>query len=139
MNLQVAKRLKKWMNEKSLNATELANVLGVQKSSISHILSGRNKPSFDFLSKLKTQFPDINLDWIVSGNENVYSSNQESIENKENINQNKDTDKNIVEVDALQSSQDKNITKNKQIISNQVDSIMVVYKDNTFKILKERD
>lgn len=52
---------------KNLTAAEFAIRLGIQPSNISHLLSGRNNPSLDFVRKLKETFPEYNLDWIVFG------------------------------------------------------------------------
>jgi transcriptional regulator with XRE-family HTH domain len=65
------------MADQGLNAAEFADRIGVQRSSISHILSGRNKPSIDFLEKIKTAFPEADLNWLVSGRKSantVFSS-----------------------------------------------------------------
>ena len=48
-----------------MNASELAKKLGVEASAISHIKSGRNKPSFDFVVKILAAFPHINPDWLL--------------------------------------------------------------------------
>lgn len=50
-----------------LTAGALAESIGVQPSSVSHILSGRNKPSLDFVNKLLVAFPQLNYDWLVNG------------------------------------------------------------------------
>lgn len=55
------------MRSKNLTATQLADDLQVQRSGISHLLSGRNKPSLDFIMKLKETYPEYNLDWLVLG------------------------------------------------------------------------
>lgn len=52
---------------KNLTAAEFAIRLGIQPSNVSHLLSGRNNPSLDFVRKLKETFPEYNLDWIVMG------------------------------------------------------------------------
>lgn len=52
---------------KNLTAAEFAVQLGIQPSNISHLLSGRNNPSLDFVKKLKETFPEYNLDWIIFG------------------------------------------------------------------------
>lgn len=52
---------------KNMTAAEFAIRLGIQPSNISHLLSGRNNPSLDFVRKLKETFPEYNLDWIVFG------------------------------------------------------------------------
>lgn len=55
------------MRAKNLKASDFAALLGIQPSAISHILSGRNQPSLDFIRKIKENFPEYNLDWIVFG------------------------------------------------------------------------
>ena len=52
---------------KNLTAAEFDIRLGIQPSNISHLLSGRNNPSLDFVRKLKETFPEYNLDWIIFG------------------------------------------------------------------------
>ncbi len=49
------------------NSSKFADDIGVQKSSISHVLSGRNKPSLDFIQKILKAFPEINADWLILG------------------------------------------------------------------------
>lgn len=55
------------MRAKNLKASDFAELLGIQPSGISHILSGRNQPSLDFIKKIKETFPEYNLDWIIFG------------------------------------------------------------------------
>ena len=55
------------MRAKNLKASDFAVLLGIQPSGISHILSGRNQPSLDFVKKIKETFPEYNLDWIIFG------------------------------------------------------------------------
>ena len=55
------------MRAKNLKASDFASLLGIQPSGISHILSGRNQPSLDFIKKIKETFPEYNLDWIIFG------------------------------------------------------------------------
>ena len=52
---------------KNLTAAEFAVRLGIQPSNVSHLLSGRNNPSLDFVKKLKETFPEYNLDWLIMG------------------------------------------------------------------------
>lgn len=49
----------------NLSASALAKTLGVEASAISHIRSGRNKPSYDFVVKILRAFPDVNPDWLL--------------------------------------------------------------------------
>ena len=61
------KRLKNWMEYEGLKPSVLADNIGVNRATISHILSGRNKPSIDFLEKLLSAYPYINANWLISG------------------------------------------------------------------------
>ncbi|MBT6650073.1 MAG: helix-turn-helix transcriptional regulator [Flavobacteriales bacterium] len=60
-------RLKNWMGIEGLKSSALADSIGVNRATISHILSGRNKPSIDFLEKLLNVYPNINANWLISG------------------------------------------------------------------------
>ena len=61
------KRLEIILDYYSLNASSFADKIGVQRSSMSHLLSGRNKPSLDFVMKILDVFPDVDLYWILNG------------------------------------------------------------------------
>ena len=67
-------RLSKFIEMERLTSSRLAEILGVQPSNISHILGGRNKPSFEFIEKLLLRFPKLNPDWIILGKGPVYRS-----------------------------------------------------------------
>jgi transcriptional regulator with XRE-family HTH domain len=60
-------RLKQLMDYHQFSASSFAEKVGVQRSSISHILSGRNKPSLDFILKINSVFEDLDLDWLLNG------------------------------------------------------------------------
>lgn len=61
-----SEQLNKIMAYYGLSASAFADMINVQRSSVSHILSGRNKPSLDFILKLNTSFPEINLYWLIN-------------------------------------------------------------------------
>lgn len=60
-------RLKVILEYYKLSPSGFADNLGVPRSSISHLLSGRNKPSLDFVLKLITKYPEVNLYWLLKG------------------------------------------------------------------------
>ena len=66
-NSEMKDRIAHIIRAKNLTAAEFATRLGIQPSNISHLLSGRNNPSLDFVKKLKETFPEYNLDWIIFG------------------------------------------------------------------------
>ena len=60
-------RLKNWMDLEGLKSSEFAENIGVNRATISHILSGRNKPSIDFFEKLLHVYPSLNSNWLITG------------------------------------------------------------------------
>jgi len=65
-------RLLKIITAEGLTPALLADIMGVQRSGISHILSGRNYPSFDFLQKLLIHFPKLNAEWLILEQGSMY-------------------------------------------------------------------
>lgn len=66
-NSEMKDRIAHIIRAKNLTAAEFALQLGIQPSNISHLLSGRNNPSLDFVKKLKETFPEYCLEWIIFG------------------------------------------------------------------------
>ena len=61
------KRLEVLLEYYSLSASLFADKLGVQRSGLSHLMSGRNKPSLDFVMKIVENFPEVDLYWLLNG------------------------------------------------------------------------
>jgi transcriptional regulator with XRE-family HTH domain len=55
------------LRTKNISAAQFADKIDVQRSSISHVLSGRNKPSLEFIQKILKSFPEIRPDWLLFG------------------------------------------------------------------------
>lgn len=70
------KRLEIILDYYNLSASTFADKIGVQRSSLSHLLSGRNKPSLDLILKIVTEFPDVDLYWILNGTGEFPKSDQ---------------------------------------------------------------
>ncbi|WP_430817453.1 helix-turn-helix domain-containing protein [Carboxylicivirga sp. RSCT41] len=60
-------RIEAIIQHERLTPSQFADSIGVQRSGVSHILSGRNKPSLDFLNKLLSKYPHISGDWLITG------------------------------------------------------------------------
>ena len=65
-------RFKQLLEEKGLTATRFASMIKVNASAMSHILNGRSKPGFDVLDKIAQAFPELNLNWLISGKGTMY-------------------------------------------------------------------
>lgn len=72
-------RIKKLLLDEGLTSGSFADEIGVQRSSLSHILNGRNNPSLDFVIKTKNRFPKLNLSWLLLGEGDMYLSENENI------------------------------------------------------------
>ncbi len=60
-------RIQTIINHSNLTQSAFADLIGVQRSAVSHILSGRNNPGLDFLARILASFPDISGDWLITG------------------------------------------------------------------------
>lgn len=66
-SVDFSKRIQKIMDKNDLNASSFAEAISVGRSSISHILSGRNKPSLDLVMNIVQRFPEVDLYWLLNG------------------------------------------------------------------------
>jgi transcriptional regulator with XRE-family HTH domain len=65
-------RLLQLLDLEQITPSKFADIIGVQRSSVSHVISGRNNPSFDFLHKTLTAFPGLNAAWLMLGEGTMY-------------------------------------------------------------------
>lgn len=79
-------RLEQFMKAEKLTSAKFAEILSVQPSSISHLISGRNKPNFDFIAKLLLMFPQLNPRWVINGQGDMYISENRSLITEDNVN-----------------------------------------------------
>ena len=72
-------RLKQFLAMENLSPAKFAEVMGIQRSGISHLLAGRNNPSFEFIQKMMTAYPDINYEWLILGKGRPYKSDRQTV------------------------------------------------------------
>lgn len=156
------KRLETIFDYYGLTASSFADKINVQRSSISHLLSGRNKPSLDFILKVMESFPEVELLWLLNGKgnfpkgENLNSEKMDSspiqkIENEVEINSPDLFSDNVVSTENEKNPEFENISKNfsntevfsnpKNAINNNsdIEQIVVFYKDGTFKTYTQKN
>ena len=117
-NEEFIKRLQKVIDFYGESASSFAEKIGVQRSSISHILSGRNKPSLDFVLKVLSSFPEVELYWLMNGKGQFPS--------KGNI----DLKKPISKISNTPATTIENIPKSQ---NKPIERIVIFYKDGTFE------
>lgn len=109
----IGDRIKLIMKANRMNAAQFAESIGVKPANLSHILSGRNKPSMDFLEKVLLTFDNVNASWLVTG----------EIKKEETDSKNEDP-KQPEENNTIRSDESK---------VEEIERIVVFFKDGTFK------
>ena len=145
------KRLEIILDYYSLNASSFADKIGVQRSSLSHLLSGRNKPSLDFILKILDVFPDVDLYWILNGKGSFPKNTEQPHNTKNNVEQvvkqnipappsaEKIPDNLFSSITItnsmpqLETSKIENQNRTKNQNDEGIDKIVVFYKNGTFK------
>lgn len=141
------KRLEIILDYYGLNASSFADRIGVQRSSMSHLLSGRNKPSLDFILKISEVFPDIDLYWILNGKGSFPKAEDPIVKEKEELVLdpiNSFTpivpDENYISEDLVTGKKNENYkitnsTENRNLhpAESEIEKIVIFYKNGTFK------
>lgn len=73
-------RIQELIDKLNTQPSKFADEIGVPRSTISHLVSGRNKPSLDFIMKIVEKYPEVNVDWIVFGRGNAFNTNDKNPE-----------------------------------------------------------
>ncbi len=72
------KRLDLFLRAKNISQSKFADSINVAKASVSHILAGRNKPGFEFIENMARQYPELNIEWFVTGKGEMFKNNRGS-------------------------------------------------------------
>ncbi len=146
-------RIVQLMDLLGMNPTQFANAIGVQRTTIQHIISGRNEPSLKIVSNIYKCFSNINLDWLLTGNGEPQISPikfnhpdiiQKTLLNNENdlFSDNSTEDfknQNVEKKQRANSDRKRNENKsvsdiNDLLPNKQVKQIMVLYEDGTYEL-----
>lgn len=154
--MAIKDRIKQIIEIEDMTHSDFAKALGVQRSNISHLLAGRNKPSVDFCQKLLKRFKNINADWLLLGEGSMFKNPPNSLfDNNETSEQKEEkVEENEVEESNTSSQNDKKEVEktnlpNKETTENQPkqisaqfvspNQILVLYDDSTFMTYTKRD
>lgn len=128
----------------SISSSSFAENIGVQRSSISHVLSGRNKPSLEFIQKVAANYPEINIDWLITGNGDIEKSStiktQESSESSKvqiNALNPKEAIGNINEIRSHRNANEEKKGVSKSV--KKLEKLILVYTDKTFEEIYPQD
>jgi transcriptional regulator with XRE-family HTH domain len=140
-------RLKQLLDFLNISSVNLAEKMGVQRTSFNHLLSGRNKPGFEFLTRLHHTYPSINLNWLISGSGSMVVDAESEFsppkKNEEEITSGIDLFSNIFNPPPAPTQQEENHLSNPAIKvsadSNEleIDRLIICYKDGKMIELKQ--
>ena len=123
------------LQKEELSSSQFADKIGVQRSSVSHVLSGRNKPGFDFINKILDAFPALNADWLITGRGEMYKERRSAIDLFDGpfseTSPAKDERKLSASLESSGIKEDPG--KVKRLTVREVERVIVFYTDKTFR------
>lgn len=130
-------RLKTILNYYNLSASAFADKIDIPRSSISHLLSGRNKPSLDFVLKLVANFKEVDLQWFLYGTGSFPKKEEVIVKTTSTSSAlslfTEDKSNEIEEIKEKKEIPKEIITKKEVKQSKSIEKIVVFYSDGTFK------
>lgn len=144
-------RIEHIMAKENMNATQFAAEIGIQTSTLSHILNGRNNPSLDVLKRILNRFRTINPDWLILGTGQMYRQISQSqqpvlfdilpkIDDIPTVKQEQPVVNNLAQESTIKHSAGQHAknpagqhAKNPAVGNRVVTRILVFYSDNTFE------
>ncbi|MFT5436966.1 MAG: transcriptional regulator with XRE-family HTH domain [Ulvibacter sp.] len=117
-----AKRLQKILDYYAVTATAFSEEINFNRSTISHLLSGRNKPSLEFVMKVLQKYPEVELYWLLNGKGEFPSEKKTTSPPVPKLQNNT-----AKEIEATFSE------KSSQNIDKTIDRIVIFYRDGSFK------
>ncbi|HKJ48524.1 MAG TPA: helix-turn-helix transcriptional regulator [Christiangramia sp.] len=128
-----ASRLNKILDFYDLSAASFADKIEVGRSSISHILSGRNKPSLDFVMKVVKNFPEVELYWLLNGKGKFPSNPDSPVETGFELNEDKPVPSTSIPQQVQNKPQEQPATFPAGKPGKEIQKIVIFYKDGSFE------
>ena len=70
-------RLKQFLAAENISQAQFADTINVVRASVSHVLAGRNNPSYDFIKAIMNNYPNLNMEWLILGKGKMYREQQQ--------------------------------------------------------------
>ena len=144
--MEIKDRLKILMERENITPKMFAETIGVQQSTLSHILNDRNKPSLDFILKVHQIYNYVNLEWLLYGKGEI-QNRQTNWEEKEKYSSNQSTNISLPLFNENQKKNTDEYSKQYKIVNNQIitdtgkhikkiTEIKIFFDDNTYETFK---
>lgn len=133
-------RLQQFLSAENMSQAQFADIIGVARASVSHIIAGRNKPGFDFIEGMISHFPNLNIEWLITGKGRMYT-NQAGLfpayEPETPVKSIQAESPEIPEPEVAKAGSDASIkVTDIPVGQRNISKIIIFFDDNTFKELK---
>jgi transcriptional regulator with XRE-family HTH domain len=131
-------RILKFIQKEGISPAHFADEIGVQRSSVSHILSGRNNPSFDFIQKILQRYHSVNSEWLIMGVGEMYKKVEKliTIVPETKVKENPPVQRNLFSDTASVRSESPPVYGSDKVIqvaeNKSIEKIILFYSDKTF-------
>ena len=135
-------RLQHFLQAENLTPSQFADRIGIQRSGVSHVLAGRNKPGFDFMESMLLSYPSLNAEWLMTGKGKMYKELKQSLPQETEDIQDQDQEQQVTQkpvqsemlfqnAEQLMDSGAKTYSKPSEE-ERKVVKVLFFYSDNTF-------
>ena len=140
-------RLQHFLQAENLTPSRFADQIGIQRSSVSHVLSGRNNPGFDFIESMLLSYPSLNAEWLITGKGKLYKElktaslfdSEEAIPQREAEAYEKIPEKSRVFTEEIVDPQVKTVPEKPITQERKLVKALLFYSDNTFTELSPEE
>lgn len=126
--MEIAERLQMIINSNRLTNAAFADKIGVQRSSVSHVLAGRNKPSIDFIQKIIQHFPKVDAQWLITGKQSTANKASHNLQTESTIRTTQSSDSN-------QGTREEQSAKVQSGNNRSIKKIVLFFDDGTYQEL----
>ena len=135
-------RLQHFLQAENITPSQFADRIGIQRSGVSHVLAGRNKPGFDFMESMLLSYPSLNAEWLMTGKGKMYRELKQGLPQEAEDIQDQDQEQQITQkpvqtemlfqnAEQLKDSGTKTYSKPPEE-GRKVVKVLFFYSDNTF-------
>lgn len=127
-------RLKQFLAAENITQAQFADTLEVVRASVSHVLSGRNNPGYDFIKAIMLKYPTLNMEWLIFGKGKMY---KEQVETESPSSVRPVQEEEMLLFDDIQEEEFETNTSNNQqqsvVTQRKVNKIIILYDDGTYQ------
>jgi transcriptional regulator with XRE-family HTH domain len=131
LDTNVTERIRSLINNSSLSAGEFADSIGINRSRLSHILTGRNYPSLEIVAAILIKYPDIDSEWLILGKD-VRDNKSLKIETGSEHSENKGK-----QIERVKTKSNPQIALDITAFQPELKEIILLYGNNTFSVYKQ--